>query len=129
MPANRRLIAAALPAVVLAACATPDRAPEPDGADRLDAEVTAKVREGRDAGFPNLSDVPARSATPEDAQALGAEAQTLEAEAAALRVLRAEANAPRPPSDLPERAAELRRDVARVRADIAAQPPIARPSR
>lgn len=125
MPANRLLIAAAL----LAACATPERAPEPDGADRLDAEVTVKVREGRDQGFPNLSDVPARGATPEDARALGAEAETLEAEAAALRALRAEANAPRPPSDLPERAAQVRRDVARARADIAAQPPLERPTR
>ena len=120
MPANRLLIAAAL----LAACATPDRAPEPEGADRLDAEVTAKVREGRDQGYPNLSDVPAPRATPDDARALG-----MEAEAAALRALREAASTPRPPSDLPERAARVRRDVARARADIASQPPVARPSR
>ena len=125
MPANRLLIAAAL----LAACATPDRAPEPEGADRLDAEVTAKVREGRGQGYPNLSDVPAPRATPDDARALGMEAEALQAEAAALRALREAASTPRPPSDLPERAARVRRDVARARADIASQPPVARPSR
>ena len=125
MPANRTLIAAAL----LAACATPDPAPEPDGADRLDAEVSARVREGRDQGYPNLSDVPTPGATPDDARALSLEAEALQAEAAALRALREAASTPRPPSDLPKRAARVRRDVARARADIESQPPVTRPSR
>lgn len=124
MPAKTRLITAAL---LLAACATSDRAAEPEGADRLDAAVSAKVREGREAGYPDLSDVPARAATPADAAALASDAGTLAEEAAALRALQAAAATPRPPSDLPARARRLRREVASARAELQAQPPIERP--
>lgn len=128
MPVNRRSLTVLAALAALAACATPKPLEEPEGADRLDADVRAKVREGRDRGFPNLSDVPTPSATPADARDLAGDADALAAEAEILRALRAEAEAGRPDSDLPRRAAALRRDIARVRAVQASQPPIERPT-
>ena len=124
----RRLMIAAIAAAPLFGCATPAPAPEPEGADRLDAEVRSKVRAGRDRGYPDLSDVPAPGATPAEAAALAGEADALATEAEALRALRDRASAPRPSSDLPQRAARLRREVAAARAELAAQPPIEPPA-
>ena len=126
MPATRTLIAVS--GLILAGCATPAATSEAEGADRLDEAVAARVRAGRDRGYPSLADVPAARETPADARALADDAQALAAEAGALRQLRRAANAPRGESPLPERARRLRREVAQTRARLDGQPPIARPA-
>ena len=118
---------AAAAALLLAACATPPAAPEPEGADRLDAEVARQVRAGRDQGYPDLADVPTPEASGRSVRALAADGEALAAEAEALRALRDAAAEDRPGGDLGQRAEAIKRDIRAKRAEIDAQPPIERP--
>ena len=118
---------AAVAVVALAACATPTPEIEPEGADRLDAEVARQVRAGRDRGFPDLAGVPTPEASAQAVRVLTADGEALAAETEALRALRDAAAANAPSGDLGQRAEAIKREIRAKRAEIDAQPPIERP--
>lgn len=132
MPAHRSLLAGLLAACAFcAACASDTPASDPELAPLTERDIRVRAErraaEGRERGFPDLSEVPARREAVPSAAELTAERGALEEEAEALKVLRgAAARRPRT-SGLERQAAALRDAVARDRAVRAAQGPIAVP--
>ena len=128
MPATRSpaLIASGL---LAAACATPDALETPDGLDRsvIDARRIEQVEAGREAGYPNLSEMPARREPRGAARTLAQDEAALRAEAAALRALREAAKTPRDASELDARREKLLAEIARRRAYVASRPPLTVP--
>ncbi|MBB4659256.1 hypothetical protein [Parvularcula dongshanensis] len=101
-----------------------------DALDRtasIEERREARVEAGRERGFPDLSDVPARATDIPSAREVADDTAALEAEAEALRRLRDRASTPPSTEALRAEGQSLRSAVARDRRAFDAQAPIALP--